>query len=100
MSWRGVPRMNVFQNLAAGEQLWTGAGGTAYTAILDAGEMAELRRLFQQRHLLQHQQGIVDARYLTHSGDTTYVIGQRLVVRAASVLRLAELLETLVQELR
>ncbi|MDP9357502.1 MAG: hypothetical protein M3R02_19885 [Chloroflexota bacterium] len=94
------PRRNAFQNLAEGEQLWAGAGGTGYSGILSAGELAQLQRLFQQRHLLAHREGIVDAEYLTKSGDQTYAVGQRLVVREAAVLRLSELLEKLVAGLR
>ncbi|WP_206615622.1 hypothetical protein, partial [Solirhodobacter olei] len=49
----------------------------------------------QQRHLFAHQQGIVDADYLTRSGDTTYAVGQRLLIKPASVLEFADLIERL-----
>lgn len=88
-------RRNAFQSLDEGSALWEAAGGTAYARILTPTEFAELRRLFQQRHLLAHREGIVDQDYLDRSGDTAYRVGQRLVVREAAVLRLAELLERL-----
>ena len=62
--------------------------------------MADLQRLFQQRHLLAHREGLVDADYLAKSGDATYAVGQRLIVREATVLRLTELIEKLVAGLR
>lgn len=94
------PRRNAFQSLSAGSRLWHAAGGREYKDMLDAREMADLIRLFQQRHLLQHTQGIVDQNYLDRSGDTTYSVGQRLVMREQAVLQLADLLTKLVDEMR
>lgn len=96
----GKLRRNVFQNLSEGSVLWEKAGGKPYDDHLDVTEQADLQRLFQQRHLLAHQQGVVDADYVSKSGDKTYAVGQRLVVREPAVLRLAALLEKLVAGLR
>src|SRR4051794_18496217 len=93
-------RRNAFQNISEGDQLWSAAGGTSYSAILDGRELADLQRLFQQRHLLAHSQGIVDADYLAKSDDKTYTVGQRLVVREPAVKRLADLVEKLAAGLR
>lgn len=87
-----TPRRNAFQNLTEGNELWHAAGGRKYADILGKVEMADLKRLFQQRHVLQHTQGIVDQEYLDRSGDSTYVVGQRIVVREQTVRRLADLL--------
>jgi hypothetical protein len=54
---------------------------------------------FQQRHLLAHQQGIVDANYITRSGDTSYATGQRLIIQPNVVLEFADLIEKLGQEI-
>lgn len=89
-------RRNAFQSLDEGSTLWEAAGGTAYGRILAATELDDLRRLFQQRHLIAHRDGLVDQDYLDRSGDTTYRVGQRVVIREAAILRLAELLERLV----
>jgi hypothetical protein len=62
---------------------------------MDAGEMSDLRRLFQQRHLLAHCEGIVDQEYIDKSGDQTYAVGQRLVIKSDAVGRLLALLEKL-----
>ena len=84
-------RKNAFQNLPESSQLWRRASGRGYEEMLSAKELRELNRLLQQRHLLSHREGIVDQEYIDKSGDHTYSVGQRLVVREASVLRLAEL---------
>ncbi|QBD75170.1 hypothetical protein EPA93_03840 [Ktedonosporobacter rubrisoli] len=93
-------RKNVFQNLSEGSALWNAATGKGYADLLTPAEMADLLRLFQQRHLFAHCEGIVDQDYITKSGDTTYVIGQRLVIREGAVSRLAELVTKLADELR
>ncbi|MBN1511807.1 MAG: hypothetical protein JXB13_07315 [Phycisphaerae bacterium] len=49
---------------------------------------------------ISHQQGIVDQTYLDRSGDRSYSVGQRLVVREADVLELVDLLQKLTVGLR
>ena len=93
-------RKNVFQSLTEGSALWRAATGKGYEDLLTPAEMADLLRLFQQRHKLAHCEGIVDQDYIIKSGDTTYAVGQRLVIRDGSVSRLAELVTKLVEEVR
>jgi uncharacterized Zn finger protein (UPF0148 family) len=88
-------RRNAFQNLAEGSDLWHAAFGKWYSDYLDATELAALARMFQQRHLLAHRQGLVDQDYITRSGDTTYRIGQRVVVRETAVRECLTLIEKL-----
>ena len=93
-------RKNVFQNLTEGSALWRAATGKGYEDLLTLAEMADLVRLFQQRHKLAHSEGIVDQDYIIKSGDTTYAVGQRLVIRDGAVSRLAELVTKLTEEMR
>jgi uncharacterized Zn finger protein (UPF0148 family) len=93
-------RKNTFQNLAEASSLWRAALGVGYEDILSPGDMAELSKLFQQRHLIAHRNGIIDQEYIDKSGDKTYTIGQRLVVREVAVLRIADLISKLASELR
>ena len=94
------PRRNAFQNLADSDRLWTGAIGRTYADMLSEAEQRDLVRLVQQRHVLVHQDAVVDQDYLDKSGDHRYRLGQRLVVGPGAVLRLAEIVETLATELR
>ena len=87
---------NAFQNLEASDELWSGALGKTYSDMLDEAEHRDLVRLVQVRHVLVHQDGIVDADYVAKSGDSLYAVGQRLVVTPADVRRLADLTERLV----
>jgi uncharacterized Zn finger protein (UPF0148 family) len=93
-------RKNVFQNLTEGSALWRAATGKGYEDLLTPAEIADLVRLFQQRHKLAHSEGIVDQDYIIKSGDTTYTVGQRLVIREGAVSHLAELVVKLTEELR
>lgn len=89
------PRRNAFQNLGEGSELWRAATGKRYSDYLDNREISALARLFQQRHLLAHTQGLVDADYVARSGDTAYQVGQRLIIREGSVRECLALIEKL-----
>lgn len=84
-------RKNVFQNLAESSGLWKAAIGKGYEDLIGKSALDNLNRLFQQRHLIAHKGGVVDAEYVSKSGDMSYATGQRLVVTESSVLRLADL---------
>lgn len=88
-------RRNAFQNLSEGSQLWRTAFGKGFDDHLSTSELTELTRLFQQRHLLAHREGIVDADYISRSGDPTYREGQRLVIRESVVRMALQLVEKL-----
>lgn len=90
-----APRRNAFQNLAEGSALWQAASGKQYSDYVTAAELSALAKYFQQRHLLAHRQGLVDADYIARSGDASYREGQRLVVREASVRECLTLIEKL-----
>ena len=92
-------KRNAFQRLDTGSGLWEVELGTSYESILGADAMSQLVIYYQQRHLLAHQQGIVDADYLTRSQDAQYSIGQRLIIREAAVLEFASLIEKLGKEI-
>jgi hypothetical protein len=78
-------RRNVFQNLSEGSDLWKRAFGGGYEAHLSNQELSTLNLYFQQRHLLAHRDGLVDADYIAKTGDQRYREGQRLVIREAAV---------------
>lgn len=93
-------KKNAFQRLRESSGLWREVYGRGYEQMLAPEEMTDLIRLFQQRHLIAHRDGLVDQDYIDKSGDTTYAVGQRLVVRDGSILRLADLVSKLGEEIR
>jgi uncharacterized Zn finger protein (UPF0148 family) len=92
-------RRNAFQNLAEGSAAWNAAFGAAYDAHLTAAELNTLNRYFQQRHLLAHKQGLVDADYIAKSGDINYREGRRIVVREAGTRECLGIVEKLMRAL-
>lgn len=90
------PRRNAFQNINEGSRLWNSVTGKHYNAYLEGSQIASLNRLFQQRHLLAHTQGIVDVDYVVRTGDTTYQEGQRLVIHEDTVRECLSLIEMVI----
>jgi len=88
-------RRNAFQNLGEGSTLWQAMTGKGYQDYLTPLELEGLERYFQQRHLLAHRQGIIDAPYIAKSGDKNYTVGQRLIMRERAVLECIDIVEKL-----
>lgn len=94
------PPFNAFQRIEEGSNLWKVALGDGYEKWLSSSELNELKIQYQKRHLLAHQEGIVDERYVKNSGDVSYKVGQRLVVAIGDVEALLMLLGKLGQGLK
>ncbi|MBL4788229.1 MAG: hypothetical protein JKY60_04005 [Kordiimonadaceae bacterium] len=89
-----APR-NAFQRLKHGSDLWFKAVQKKYDDWLSPDELLGLAVLFQKRHILAHNEGIVDADYLKKSGDTVYREGQRIVVSERDINDLLSALDKL-----
>lgn len=88
-------RKNVFQRLDEGNGLWVGLIGEGYHDWVTPQQYSKLKKCFQQRHLLQHQDGIVNQDYITKSGDTSYCIGQRVIIKEQDISEYADIIETI-----
>lgn len=89
-------KQNTFQRLDEGSKLWGAAGKLAYTDVLSEAELTRLGVYFQRRHLLAHNEGIVDEQYIERTRDTRYTPGQRIIVRPEHVMELVALVGKLV----
>ena len=67
---------------------------------MKAGELSELNVVFQKRHLLAHNEGIVDENYLKKSRDTSYRLNQRIVISERNIEDLLTCLEKLYSGLK
>ena len=83
-----------------GSLLFKEACGKDYSAWLSKQELDRMRLLFQRRHILEHNAGIVDDRYIDKSGDINYVVGQRVVVKKSEVYELLDIIEKLCNGLK
>ena len=88
-------KRNVFQRLDDGNKLWHDLVGKGYDDWITDVQYAKLRKCFQQRHLLQHQDGIVDQDYISKSGDVSYQVGQHLIIKPEDITEYAGIVETL-----
>lgn len=91
---------NAFQRIDDGNKLWKNACGKGYEDWLTTGELSDLNLLFQKRHLLTHREGMVDAKYIQRSGDTSYQEGQRIIIRDVDVRCLVDLITKLAKGMR
>lgn len=93
-------RPNDFQNVERGDQLFLEACGTGYRSWLVDGERSYMNLMFQRRHVLEHNGGLVDEQYIRKSGDISYDIGQRLVVTEEHTKLLIEIIRKLAAGLK
>ena len=91
----GEPTFNAFQRLDQGSELWEKAIGCGYGSWLGSAELKGLKILYQKRHILAHNDGLVDAQYIKKSGDSTYKEGQRIVVSERDIGELINYLDRL-----
>ena len=96
----GKAPFNAFQRIDQGSKLWASAIGKGYDAWLTTDELKQLTKLFQKRHLLAHQDGIVDIKYIKKVSETTYKVGQRIVVTERDIDMLLNVLEKLGEGLK
>lgn len=90
-----ISRVNDFQIVDKGSQLYRKATGKGYDEWLSDSELFKMNILFQRRHLIEHNNGMVDQKYVDKSGDNTYVEGQRLVVKESDALDLLVIIKKL-----
>ena len=88
-------RVNDFQIVDKGSKLFEEETGKKYSDWLTAGELAFIKLMFQRRHLLEHNNGMVDQQYLNKSGDTSYSLGQRIIVKEVDAHSLLAILRKL-----
>lgn len=93
-------KKNVFQRIDDGSKLWSSLIGEGYSDWLDSNEFDRLKIYFNQRHLLAHKEGLVDAEYISKTNDATYRAGQRIVVKEASAREFLAIIQKLITAIR
>ena len=87
-------KRNMFQRIPDGSGAFEVLLGVSYESLIH-GKIPLMRVLFQRRHLLEHRNGIVDKEYLDKSGDTTFPIGTRIVIKSEELISYIDLIRTL-----
>ena len=93
-------RVNDFQIVEKGSNLFKSACSKGYDQWLTNSELDSMNILFQRRHLIEHNNGIVDQKYIDKSLDTTYLVGQRIIVREQDAYNLLVIIEKLYNGLK
>ena len=88
-------RVNDFQIVDKGSQLFNDAIGKGYNEWLSADELRTMNLLFQRRHLIEHNNGMINQRYIDKSCDNSYAVGQRLVVKESDPTTLLAIIKKL-----
>lgn len=89
----------VFQRLREGEGLFAAITGETYADYSSESDVDFMFLMFQKRHLLTHSNGLVDQQYLDKTGDTTYSVGQRIVLNDSELLRFLNVIDAVVEGL-
>lgn len=92
-------KKNVFQRLSDGSQLWVELVGEGYEDWVSKEDYSKLIKCFQQRHCLQHKEGIVDQEYIDKSKDKSYAVGQHLIIKEKDILEYARIVATIGQKI-
>lgn len=88
-------RVNDFQIIEKGSNLFRQVAGYDYSTWLNGSDLNVMSIMFQRRHLLEHNNGMVDQRYIEKSGDCSYSEGQRIVVRKEDAYNLLRIIKKL-----
>lgn len=88
-------RVNDFQIVDKGSNLFLAETGKGYDEWLSPDELNQMKVYFQKRHIIEHNAGIVDRKYIEQSNDNSYLAGQRIVVKSDEPLELIEIIKKL-----
>lgn len=93
-------RTNDFQIIEKCSNLYEQYLNRSYGRYLLKEDLGQMNLLFQKRHILEHNQRIIDEKYIKNSKDISYEIGQRVVVRKEDAKHLLYIIKKLTTELR
>lgn len=93
-------RVNDFQILEVGNDLFNSNFGIKYTDFITAAEYDAMNIYFQKRHVIEHLNGIVDQKYIDKTNDLNYKIGQRIIIKKTDIDILLEIVIKLCKGLK
>ena len=73
--------------------------GESHNTWLTTEELKKMRKYYQQRHLLAHNNGIVDEEYLRKSKDDKYNVEQRIIIDKQDVIEFTNIIKKLGNEI-
>jgi len=94
------PKFNVFQRINEGSQVWKSKIDEGYEDWITTDQITLMNKMFQQRHLFSHSDGIVDEKYIDRSQDESYRVGQRVVLNENEITELVEIVLKITDNLK
>jgi len=88
-----------FQNIGAARDRVREQFSVDFAAATAPADWTHVNRAFQKRHLLAHKMGVVDADYLSATGDSPSLLGRKVSILAPEVRELSGRLLELGREL-
>lgn len=88
-------RVNDFQIVEKGSELFKKITSYGYDKWLNDSELKKMNLYFQRRHVIEHNNGIVDQKYIDKSEDSSYSIGQRIIVKIDDAYDLSRIIKKL-----
>jgi hypothetical protein len=79
-----------FQNISGARDRVRDQFGFDFSACLSAQDWDVVHRAFQKRHLLAHSMGVIDADYVSSTGDASVPLGRKVSVNSCEVRELVE----------
>lgn len=86
-------RPNDFQIVEKGSALFSEFIDEGYLAWVSEEEVEFMNLMFQRRHILEHNGGIIDEAYLNKTNDPNYNVGQRYVIKKADIYNLTSIID-------
>ena len=93
-------KVNDFQIIDKGSNLFREVSTYGYDNWIDKFELNQMNIYFQRRHLIEHNNGIVDEKYINKTNDNSYSIGQRIVIKDNDVYELLDIIKKLTDGLK
>lgn len=88
-------RVNDFQIVDRGNELYEKYTGFNYCSWISDSDYEFMKLMFQRRHIIEHNNGIVDKQYIDKTNDSGYSIGQRIIVNKSDAIKLLDILRRL-----
>lgn len=93
-------QVNDFQIVEKGNALFTEIMNKGYDTWLTSNELEKMNIFFQKRHLIEHNNGLVDQKYLNKSKDYSYSLGQRIIIKETDIYELLKIIKNLTNGLK
>lgn len=88
-------KVNDFQIVEKGSNLYNKHLNKPYNKFITEDELKFMNIMFQRRHILEHNEGIIDEKYKEKSFDKSYIVGQRVIVKKEDIFKLLEIIKKL-----